>query len=62
MDALSDVLDMEPSGKTAAFFYVTNSGSVNVRKNGDYIAKMIALAGGTYIPGNAGSDENALQR
>lgn len=46
MDALSDVLDMEPSGKTAAFFYVTNSGSVNVRKNGDYIAKMIALAGG----------------
>ena len=60
MDALSDVLDMEPSGKTAAFFYVTNSGSVNVRKNGDYIAKMIALAGGTYIPGNAGSDENAL--
>lgn len=60
MDALSDVLDMEPSGKTAAFFYVTNSGSVNVRKNGDYIAKMIALAGGTYVPGNAGSDENAL--
>lgn len=60
MNALSDVLDMEPSGKTAAFFYVTNSGSVNVRKNGDYIAKMIALAGGTYIPGNAGSDENAL--
>ena len=60
IDALSDVLDMEPSGKTAAFFYVTNSGSVNVRKNGDYIAKMIALAGGTYIPGNAGSDENAL--
>ena len=60
MDALSDVLDMEPSGKTVAFFYVTNSGSVNVRKNGDYIAKMIALAGGTYIPGNAGSDENAL--
>ena len=60
MDALSDVLDMEPSGKTAAFFYVTNSGSVNVRKNGDYIAKMIALAGGTYVPGNVGSDENAL--
>lgn len=60
VDALSDVFNMEPSGKTAAFFYVTNSGSVNVRKNGDYIAKMIALAGGTYVPGNAGSDENAL--
>ena len=60
VDALSDVLNMKPSGKTAAYFYVTNSGSVNVRKNGDYIAKMIALAGGTYVPGNAGSDENAL--
>ena len=60
VDSLSDVLDMEPSGKTAAFFYVTNSGSVNVRKNGDYIAKMIALAGGTYVPENAGSGENAL--
>lgn len=60
VDALSDVLAMKPSGKTAAFFYVTNSGSVNVRKNGDYIAKMIALAGGTYVPETAGSDENAL--
>ena len=39
---------------------LTVDGSVNVRKNGDYIAKMIALAGGTYILGNAGSDENAL--
>ena len=54
MNVVSDVLDMGPSGKTAAFFYVTNSGSVNVRKNGDYIAKMIALAGGTYVPENGG--------
>lgn len=53
MNALSDVLAMKPSGKTAAFFYVTNSGSVNVRKNGDYIAKMIDIAGGTYVPENA---------
>ena len=51
---------MKPSGKTAAFFYVTNSGSVNVRKNGDYIAKMIDIAGGTYVPENAGTGENAL--
>ena len=52
MNALSDVLDMEPSGKTAAFFAnVTNSGSVNVRKMGTISQKLIALAGGTYIPG-----------
>ena len=60
MNALSDVLAMKPSEKTAAFFYVTNSGSVNVRKNGDYIAKMIDIAGGTYVPENAGTGENAL--
>lgn len=60
MNALSDVLTMKPSGKTAAFFYVTNSGSVNVRKNGDYIAKMIDIAGGTYVPEKSGTGENAL--
>lgn len=60
LDSLSDVLSMKPSGTTAAFFYVTNSGSVNVRKPGDYIAKMIALSGGTYVPQTAGAEENAL--
>ena len=37
-----------PTGKTVAFFYVTTDGSVDIRKNTDYIPKMIALAGGTY--------------
>ena len=32
-----------------AFFYITTSGSINVRSPGDYIAKMIQLAGGTYL-------------
>lgn len=35
--------------KTVAFFYITSSGYVNVRKPGDYISKMIELAGGEYI-------------
>ncbi len=39
----------EKYGKTAAFFYITAGGYVNVRKPGDYIAKMIELAGGEYI-------------
>ena len=54
MNALSDVLARKPSRKDSCIFYVTNSGSVNVRKNGDYIAKMIDIAGGTYVPENAG--------
>lgn len=39
----------ENTGKTAAFFYITTSGYANVRKSNDYVAKMIELAGGTYI-------------
>lgn len=35
--------------KTAVFFYITSNGYVNVRKPGDYISKMISLAGGKYI-------------
>ena len=36
------------TGRKVAFFYVTGTGSVNVRKSGDYVVKMIETAGGTY--------------
>lgn len=49
MERLAPILDQPETGKTAAFFYVTSNGAVNVRKSGDYIAKSIALAGGRYI-------------
>ena len=39
----------EGEKKTAAFFYVSSNGYVNIRKPGDYISKMIELAGGKYI-------------
>jgi len=48
LSALAPVLEQEPAGKTVAFFYITSNGAVNVRKGGDYIAKSIELAGGTY--------------
>ena len=32
----------------------------NVRKPGDYVAKMIEMAGGAYAPGAASEHENAL--
>lgn len=41
--------DSAQKNKTVAFFYVTASGAVNVRKSSDYIPKMIELAGGSYI-------------
>ena len=39
----------QDSGNTVAFFYITSSGSVNIRKADDYVSKMIELAGGTYV-------------
>lgn len=37
------------TGKTVAFFYISSSGYAVVRKSGDYVTKMIDLAGGSYI-------------
>lgn len=45
--------------KTVAFFYFTSSGGVSVRKSGDYVAKMIQLAGGKYIFDDLGDTEKA---
>ena len=49
LDALSPILDQPSTGKTAAFFYITANGAVNVRKSTDYVPKMLELAGGKYI-------------
>jgi iron complex transport system substrate-binding protein len=61
LDALYDILREKPdTGVTAAFFHVTANGYINVRKNGDYITRMIEMAGGSYVPENAGEGSNAL--
>lgn len=48
------------SRNTIAFFYFTSSGSVNVRKPGDYITTAIAMAGGTYFMDAAADNESVL--
>ena len=59
--AVQPVLNQTNTGKTVAFFYITNTGTVNVRKSGDYIAQLIRMAGGVYVPDNQNGDEkNAL--
>ena len=52
----------ENERKTAAFFYVTSNGYFSIRKPGDYVSKMIELAGGKYIftAKDLNVDENAL--
>lgn len=60
VSALSGILGQPATGKTVAFFYITTTGSVNVRKSGDYVAKMIEMAGGKYIFSDLADNGNAL--
>ena len=46
---LDDISMKETTGKTVAFFYVSSSGRIVVRKSEDYVSKMISLAGGRYV-------------
>jgi iron complex transport system substrate-binding protein len=48
---ISDLKDFPNTEKTVAFFYVSTSGTVVVRKETDYIPGMIEIAGGRYISG-----------
>ena len=57
LKALSEILPETAYGKKVAFFYITAGGYVNVRKPGDYIAKMIELAGGEYILSDLKAEE-----
>lgn len=49
---------MEDTGKSVAFFHVSSSGYVVARKTGDYVSKMIELAGGDYIFDDLGDPES----
>ena len=59
MDSVADVLEQQPTGKTVAFFYITSSGAVNVRKSTDYVAKCVAIAGGNYVSFDESAEDNA---
>lgn len=46
---LDEFNDVENTGKTVAFFYISSDGTINVRASSDYVPKMIEIAGGNYI-------------
>jgi len=56
---MDDAAGKENTGKTVAFFYINSSGHAVARKSGDYVTKMIELAGGNYIFENLGDPEKA---
>lgn len=47
--AFAEIEGEEETGYTVAFFYITSSGTVNVRNTTDYLPKMIEMAGGEYV-------------
>lgn len=52
---------LDKTGKTVAFFSINSNGQIVIRKPGDYISKMIDMAGADYVPKGVGTtEENAL--
>lgn len=47
--AAAGAVEGADTGKTVAFFYINSNGAAVVRKPGDYVTRMIDLAGGDYI-------------
>lgn len=57
-EIVKHVTATKKTDKTAAFFYITSNGLVQVRQSSDYIPKMIELAGGKYIFENLGDSDS----
>ena len=61
IEQVEPLLSQEKRDCKVAFFYMNSNGVINVRKPADYIAKLIEMAGGEYVPANIGTQEdNAL--
>ena len=54
---MDTVAGEEETGKTVAFFHISSSGYVVARKSGDYVSRMIDLAGGDYVFADLGDPE-----
>lgn len=59
-EKLQPILAQESTGTTAAFFSITSNGLATVRKGGDYVARMIEMAGGHYVFADLTEDGNNL--
>lgn len=60
-DKISALSSMDATGKTAAFFYVSTTGSVVTYKAEGYVPAMLTIAGAAYLPSDLGrGDEGKL--
>ena len=46
---VDEIAKREATGKSVAIFYITSKGVLYARNSDDYMAKMVALAGGEYV-------------
>ena len=59
---VTELEKMEKTGKTVAMFYITSKGVLYARNADDYMAKMIALAGGEYALSDVGVGETGTAK
>ena len=58
--AVQPILSQEPTGKSCAFFSLTTNNLATVRKGSDYVARMIEMAGGSYVFADLTDNGNSL--
>ena len=58
---VESVREKTMSGRSVAYFYVNSNHQIVTRKKGDYFAKMVSMAGGTYLAPDAGGDDDSGQ-
>ena len=58
-ELITSIKDKELSGKTVAIFSVNSNHQIVTRKKNDYFARMVSMAGGTYLFPQEEEDEKA---
>ena len=60
VERLAPLTGQASTGKRCAFFSITANNLANVRKGGDYVARMIEMAGGDYVCADLTDNGNNL--
>ena len=59
-ERIAPLLDQPSTGKSCAFFSLTSNNLATVRKGSDYVARMIEMAGGSYVFSELTENGNSL--
>ena len=59
-ERIAPLLDQQSTGKSCAFFSISANNLANVRKGGDYVARMIEMAGANYVFADLTDNGNSL--